>query len=396
MKKAIALLVAFCLLWSLSGCEGGKLFAEIKDFDLAAYLNSDPDWENTAVEELTLGSPYKYFFEQLENKEKQAYNNILQQVEAMPATIEIPSLSQEELNRVFEGLLYDNPYLFFLGRQCSITVKGLKTYFNAEYVMTAQEYNTKKQTLSNKADEILGNNAALDPFDTELLIHDYIIDNCNYSYSGAEDESNAYGALIDNAAACEGYSKATKLLLDLAGIETFLLSGMARNYQGGFESHMWNIVKINSEYYHLDVTWDDPVTLGKEEKSDPIYTYFNITDEEIQKTHQDFIKVYPCTATTENYFIKKGLFFSDYNESAEKNIAKNIADVAKEGRSILELKFDSDAAYAKAFTALFKDGKIYGILSQARKTSGVNMSDTAVSYIQKEDFNIIEIVFILK
>lgn len=396
MKKAIALLVAFCLLWSLSGCEGGKLFAEIKDFNLAAYLNSDPDWENTTVEELTLGSPYKYYFEQLENKEKQAYNNILQQVEAMPATIEIPSLSQEELNRVFEGLLYDNPYLFFLGRQCSITVKGLKTYFNAEYVMTAQEYNTKKQTLSNKADEILGNNAALDPFDTELLIHDYIIDNCNYSYSGAEDESNAYGALIDNAAACEGYSKATKLLLDLAGIETFLLSGMARNYQGGFESHMWNIVKINSEYYHLDVTWDDPVTLGKEEKSDPIYTYFNITDEEIQKTHQDFIKVYPCTATAENYFIKKGLFFSDYNESVEKNIAKSIAAVAKEGRSILELKFDSDAAYAKAFTALFKDGKIYGILSQARKTSGVNMSDTAVSYIQKEDFNIIEIVFILK
>lgn len=396
MKKIIALFVLCCLVWSLAGCEGTKIISEIKNFDLAAYLNKDVDWENTDVDELKLGSPYKYYFGRLGNKEKQAYNSILEKIETMPPNIEIPSLSQVELNQVFEALLYDNPYLFFLGRSCSVTTKGLKSYFNAEYVMSADEYNLKKQTLANKADEILGKNSATDQFNTELFIHDYIIDNCSYSYSGAENESNAYGALIDNAAACEGYSKATKLLLDLAGIESCLLSGMARNYQGGSESHMWNIVNINGDYYHLDVTWDDPVTLGKDEESDPIYTYFNITDNDIQKTHSDFISTYPCTASAENYFVKKGLFFNEYNNSVEESITKKIVDTLNEGNSVLEFKFASDAVYDKAFTALFKNGQIYGILSRVRKMTAVNVSDTAVSYIQKENFNIIEIVLTLK
>ncbi|HZK38553.1 MAG TPA: transglutaminase domain-containing protein, partial [Clostridia bacterium] len=324
MKKIIVLLVSLCLVWSLAGCEGTKIFAQIKDFDLPAYLSKEVDWESTEIDEPTLGSPYKHYFARLGNKEKQAYNNILEDIESMPPSIEIPSLSQEELNRVFEALLYDNPYLFFLGRTCSVTAKGLKSFFNADYVMGADEYNLKKQTLARKADEILAANSAKDQFHTELFIHDYVIDNCSYSYSGVEDESNAYGALIDNSAACEGYSKATKLLLDLAGIESYLLSGRARNYQGGFESHMWNIVNINDDYYHLDVTWDDPVTLGKDEESEPIYTYFNITDQEILKTHDDFFLENPCTAIAENYFVKKDLFFYDYNQSVENNITKRI------------------------------------------------------------------------
>ncbi len=396
MKKIIVLLVSLCLVLSLVGCEGTKIFSEIKNFDLPAFLNKEVDWEKTEVNELTLGSPYKYYFGKLGNKEKQAYNNILEKIETMPANIQIPSLSQAELNRVFEALLYDNPYLFFLGRSCSVTTKGLKSYFNAEYVMSANEYSLKKQTLARKADEILSKNKATDQFNTELFIHDYIIDNCSYSYSGAEDESSAYGALIDNAAACEGYSKATKLLLDLAGIESCLLSGMAHNYQGGSESHMWNIVNINGDYYHLDVTWDDPVTLGKDEESDPIYTYFNITDKEIQKTHSDFISTYPCTAWAENYFVIKGLFFSEYNETIEKKITQIIIDGVNDGRSIFEFKFATDAVYSKAIAALFTNGRIYGILSRVQKATAVYISDTAVSYIQKENFNIIEIVLELK
>lgn len=396
MKKIIALLVSFCLVWSLAGCEVTKIFAEIKSFDLPAYLNKEVDWDNTKVDELRLGSPYKYYFGSLGNKEKQAYNDILEKIETMPPTIEIPSLSQEELNRVFEALLYDNPYLFFLGRTCTVTAKGLKTYFNASYVMSAGEYKQKKETLVRKADEILGKNSATDQFNTELFIHDYIIDNCSYSYSGAENESNAYGALIENVAACEGYSKATKLLLDLAEIESCLLSGKARNLQDRFESHMWNIVNINGDYYHLDVTWDDPVTLGKEEESDPIYTYFNITDKEIQQTHNDFILTYPCTASAENYFVKKGLFFYDYNESVEINITKKIIDAVNDGRSVLEIKFASDAAYDKANAMLFTKGQIYSMLNKARKATTINISSTAVSYIQKDNFNIIEIVFAFK
>jgi hypothetical protein len=129
--------------------------------------------------------------------------------------------------------------------------------------------------------------------------------------------------------------------------------------------------------------------------SDPIYTYFNISDEEIQKTHKDFATTNACTATEDNYFVKKGLYFSDYDETVKDDISKGIAATASEGHSILEIKFASDAAYNNAFGALFDDGQIYSILSQARKNTSVNISANAVSYIQKDTFHIIEIVFML-
>jgi len=395
MKKPIALLLCFCVLISLSGCAGTDLIAKIKDFNIVSYFNGDPDWNAMQINQLTAGSPYKYYFSRLGNKEKQAYNNVLSEIENMPKSIEIPSLTQDELSIVFEALLYDNPGLFFLGRSCTITNKGLKSYFNAEYILTPAEYSTKKQALSDKVNEIMASAPKNDPFDTELYIHDYIINNCSYSNIGTGDESTAYGALVGKAAACEGYAKAAKLLLDIAQTDCYVLSGMAKNFQGGYESHMWNIVHINGSFYHLDVTWDDPVTIGKNEENDPIYTYFNITDDEIKNTHSDFVSGFACSAAGENYFVKKDLLFSVYNETTKSAIAKSIAAAANAGRSAAEIKFASADVYSQAIYALFTNQQIYNILSEARNTAKRKISDTSLSYIQKDDFNIIELIFTL-
>ena len=393
MKKTIALLLCFCMLFSFAGCAGADLIAKIKNFNIVSYFNGDPDWDSVQIDALAAGSPYKYYFGRLGNKEKQAYNNILGKIETMPESIEIPALTQDELSTVFEALLYDNPALFFLGRSCTITTRGLKSYFNAEYILTPAEYNIRKQALSEKANEIMAAAGTAGPFETELFVHDYLINNCTYSNIGSEDESTAYGALIVKAAACEGYSKAVKLLMDIAHTDCYVISGMAKNFQGGYESHMWNIVNISGGYYHLDVTWDDPVSIGKNEENDPIYTYFNITDEEIKNTHSDFISAYACSATAENYFIKKDVFFSRYDETAKSKIAKSIAAAANTGRSTVEIKFSDAGIYAEAFSGLFKNQQIYDILSEAKRMSKKRLSDTSVSYIQKDDFNIIELVF---
>ena len=28
-------------------------------------------------------------------------------------------------------------------------------------------------------------------------------------------------------------------------------------------NHIWNVVNINNNWYHIDLTWDDPVTSSK-------------------------------------------------------------------------------------------------------------------------------------
>lgn len=48
------------------------------------------------------------------------------------------------------------------------------------------------------------------------------------------------------------------------------------------EAHAWNLIKLNGEYYNMDVTWDaligNPATTY-------YYDYFNITDGEISRDH---------------------------------------------------------------------------------------------------------------
>jgi len=57
---------------------------------------------------------------------------------------------------------------------------------------------------------------------------------------------------------CEGYARALKVLCDRVSIPCVLAEGTAR---GG--DHMWNQVKMDNEWYAVDVTWNDPVSTTK-------------------------------------------------------------------------------------------------------------------------------------
>lgn len=64
------------------------------------------------------------------------------------------------------------------------------------------------------------------------------------------------GKVGDDGPVCEGYSRALKVLCDANGIPCVLTDGLS--YQNGESgSHMWNLVKIRSDWYAVDVTWDD-------------------------------------------------------------------------------------------------------------------------------------------
>lgn len=54
---------------------------------------------------------------------------------------------------------------------------------------------------------------------------------------------------------CEGYARCYELLMKKAGIETYYVSG--DNVKVGKSGHAWNLVKINNNFYHVDVCWDD-------------------------------------------------------------------------------------------------------------------------------------------
>lgn len=108
------------------------------------------------------------------------------------------------------------------------------------------------------------------------VIHDYIINETKYDKKRADNKvkefqsDTAYGALIEHKAICGGYSDAMKLFLERLGIE---------NYKISSENHIWNLVRINNQWLHLDLTWDDPITETEEDILE--YDYFLITTKEL-------------------------------------------------------------------------------------------------------------------
>ena len=91
-----------------------------------------------------------------------------------------------------------------------------------------------------------------------LVLHDYIALNTEYDYQGYLNgnlPNSAFtieGTLVEGKAVCQGYALAYQYLLNKVGIESKYVASSAMN-------HGWNLVKIFGRWYHVDVTWDDPV-----------------------------------------------------------------------------------------------------------------------------------------
>lgn len=343
-------------------------------------------WKNTEPVELTdAGSPYKYYYDELESIEKHAYNEILSNIYDMPESISIPAIDSEQFNRVFSALLRDNPDLFFVGRKSTLVSNLLSTDCSIEYIIDKQDYSAKKAELDSACEAVLASlSNPDDEWQTEKEIHDYVVKNCEYKIVESEHVySSAYGALVNGEAACEGYSKAAKLLLDKAGIESSVVSGISRGFDGEYDPHMWNAVKINGGYYYLDCTWDDPVSNdGKEYIT---YSYFNVSDDMIASTHSDISHDFGCDSTQENYYIKTGRYFSAYDRSDEKTLARLIADELESGSETLQIRFGSKEVYDEAVSDLIGGGRIYNVLQIAKNKTNVKFLTDSLSYYKTPD-----------
>lgn len=64
----------------------------------------------------------------------------------------------------------------------------------------------------------------------------------------------AYGPLVEGRGICSGLAWAFKRLMDEAKIECICVSGWLK--EDTKLRHMWTMVKIADQYYHVDPTWD--------------------------------------------------------------------------------------------------------------------------------------------
>ena len=178
-------------------------------------------------------------------------------------------------------------------------VHPYNAYSNIETEYDSLGKITIKLTRNYKEDEINKINKRIDELYKELVtsdnleenikkVHDYIINNSKYdsnrSDNGIEDYRSeiAYGPLFDGYAICGGYTDLMQLFLEKMKVKSYRVSS---------NSHIWNALEVNNKWYHIDLTWDDPVVSdGKDYLK---HDYFLVTTKELQdkeKTQHNFNK----------------------------------------------------------------------------------------------------------
>ena len=129
-------------------------------------------------------------------------------------------------------------------------------------------------------------------YDQELAIHDWMIAHASYDsntlsllpdFQENPNNDNPYGFLVDGNGICLGYTRTFQLFMDLLGIECITVEGAAYR---DTEDHAWNQVRLDGEWYCVDVTWDDPVTNGVISRR-TAHRFFNVTSGYMRATdHQ--------------------------------------------------------------------------------------------------------------
>lgn len=113
-------------------------------------------------------------------------------------------------------------------------------------------------------------------------IHDYLIYHCAYALDGDVNYYSSTGVLLNEGQAqCQGYSEAFTALCLLSGVESRVISGSS-TFGFGEGAHAWNQVRINYIWYHIDVTWDDPIP---DEPGMIRYDFYLKSDSLMKQTH---------------------------------------------------------------------------------------------------------------
>lgn len=161
------------------------------------------------------------------------------------------ALTPTELLHIFSCVIKDDPYLFFVSRNLRYSYKtdGCVLSLTPQYTMTREEYESAITYCTERVGAIA---ALLDHFESEiekaLFLHDFICE--NFEYDDELKNDDIYDFLLTGKGTCEAYMLLYTAVLRECGIESHFAASDVL-------THIWNIVRLDGEWYHVDLTWDD-------------------------------------------------------------------------------------------------------------------------------------------
>lgn len=225
----------------------------------------------------------------LEERLISAWENMDTEVQLYPDI----KIHKDDIASIFAEIYFENPKYYYVARSFSGKVNNsgyLGTLTKLSYTTTDRAEVEKTWAEIDKATEEILFYISPDMTDFEKIItvHDYMV--LNYEYD-ITDMDQTYLIMLDKKGVCAAYSEAFQHVMNKLDIDCTLV----RSEDMG---HIWNMVKLNNRWYHIDVTWDDPIP---DQVAGINHRFVLLSDNAIQSMgHTGFEAPYYASSTSYN------------------------------------------------------------------------------------------------
>ncbi|MBR4168642.1 MAG: hypothetical protein IKR47_02790 [Lachnospiraceae bacterium] len=310
-----------------SGDETGE---HLRDDEISLYRD-----------EILSDSLKSYCYDHLDPEEQRLYAEVYGVLRTFGSGRLLSTTDPDQLKKVFSCVMLDHPEIFY------VTGYSLTKYtrnnviediaFSGKYTMSEEEAKAAAAQVESVALSCIFNAPEGDEYEKVKYVYEWLIQRCDYVLD-AENNQNILSVFVTTDTVCQGYAKAAQYLLNKMGIFCILCEGEAM----GQEAHVWNIVRIDGEYYFLDVTWGDAsYTFNETDPDAPTppeinYEYMCVPYTEIAGTHmiQETVTLPVCNSMRDNYYVREGVYFTDTNEDQLANAFAKSYDRMKDTVSI--------------------------------------------------------------
>ena len=349
------------------------------------YHLGDTQWDNGGIEE--------YWFNQIPSEMNELYRELYTRLSNQEDEASVyAAMPTEDFWDVYYAVLADHPEFFWIGSDIEVSESALTgnvLSYKLSTVLPVEERPDMLSQIEVAADACISliPEGASD-YDKIRIVYEYLIDTTEYD-TASPDNQNIQSALLSRKSVCAGYSRAFQYILHRMGLFCTYVTGRTEN--GG--EHAWNIVRIDGNYYNVDVTWGDPLFAASQgenvtELDNKNYNYLCCTDEELYQTHipAERFDLPGCTDDSYNYYKRNGMYFEtfDYDE-----VWQALMDSVWEDRSETTFKFGSEEAYNTAVFEFFTNGMLKEPSSYLMQK--YNVTSWSYSYRQDPVFHLITI-----
>lgn len=247
-----------------------------------------------------LKSYYVYFYYLLTAEAKATYRLLYESLLQLQEEVIVKG-SMKNISSIIEYLLMDHPKFYYVDQSnqyfykkgTTLVVKWNYLYDKANI----KKYNLLLDKRLQKSRQILSGKTA---YEKTEIIYRNISNHVTYDLN-SQFRDNLIGAYINRRAVCHGIATLFKVWCDYNQIPCIMVQGY-----GAKEAHMWNMVKIEGCFYHVDVTWDIV-----EDGGATTYFYLNRSDDYMKFHHSWSKAIYPSCLSESTYFQQHHLVLDD-------------------------------------------------------------------------------------